>query len=285
MSKMKKTLSLMLALSLTVSAFVVSPRTVEAKTVTYSIENVTDLGTGNTVTKTWTNKDHKEAYFSFTLKKNGYASFSITKPVVDGLKHEERVAVLNQNGHEVWVGDTKAIEDWNAASASFKVGLKKGSYYLCIQPQSLTVMSWQSAQTDVSLTTKADANFETESNNTKKTANALKVGKAMKASFCEEYDVEDIKSDKVYEDWFKVRVKKGTTYKVTLKNNKKLKANGRNTLCHVYNNNKIVDRTTLMKKGSYTFKASKNGYYYIRVWNDSQHKSADYQIKVEKKKK
>ncbi|GEM_PF-6010435 len=282
---MKRIVSLLMALSLTVSAFAVFPKTVEAKTVTYNISEVTDLGTGAKATEVWTNQHHKEAYFSFNLKKNGYASFSVTKPVVDGLKHEERVAVLDKNGKEVWVGDTKAIEDWNATSASFKVGLKKGSYYLCIQPESLTVMSWQSAQTDVSLATKADANFETESNNTKKTANTLKVGKAKKASYGEEYDVEDIRSEKVYEDWFKVKVKKGTTYKVTLKNNKKLKANGRTTLCHVYNNNKIVDRTTLMKKGSYTFKASKNGYYYIRVWNNSQHKSVDYQIIVAKKKK
>ena len=285
MNKMKRIVSLLMALIVAVSAFAVSPKTVEAKTVTYNISNVTDLGTGANVTEVWTNNHHKEAYFSFVMSKNGYTSFTLTKPVISSVKYNLRVAVLNQNGQEVWVGDTKAIEDWNATNASFKVGLKKGSYYLCIQPEGLTVMPSQSAQTDVSLVTKADANFETESNNTKKTANTLKVGKAMKASYCEEYDVEDIKGEKVYEDWFKVKVKKGTTYKVTLKNNKKLRANGRRALCHVYNNNKIVDKTTLMNKGSYTFKASKNGYYYIRISNCSLYKSTDYQIKVAKKKK
>ena len=168
MSKMKRIVSLLMALIVAVSAFAVSPKTVEAKTVTYNISNVTDLGTGANVTEVWTNNHHKEAYFSFVMSKNGYTSFTLTKPVISSLKHDLRVAVLNQNGQEVWVGDTKASEDWNATNASFKVGLKKGSYYLCIQPESLTVMAWQSAQTDVSLATKADANFETESNNTKK---------------------------------------------------------------------------------------------------------------------
>ena len=284
MSKMKKVLGLMMALSLTVSAFAVTPKTVEAASVKYNIQNVTDLGTGKTVTKTWTNKDHKEVYYSFKLKKNGYTSFSVTKPSVDGLVSEERVAILDSKGKEVWVSYTQKLDKNGATKDSYKVGLKKGKYYLCVQPQYMSVMSWQSATTKVSLSTKAATNFETESNNSKKKANTLKLGKAVKGTFCEEYDcVKGTTGD----DWYKVKVKKGTKYKVTLKNNKKLKKNDRTTLVYILNDKQKSEYKygyNLMKKGTVTFKATKSGYYYIRLWNDGQHSTTDYQLKVEKKK-
>lgn len=286
MSKMKKVIGLMMALSLTVSAFSVTPKTVEAKAATYNIQNVTDLGTGKTVTKTWTNKDHKEAYYSFKLKKNGYTSFSVTKPSVDGFVSEERVAILDKKGKEVWVTDTQKLDKNDATKVSFKVGLKKGNYYLCVQPEFMTVMSGQSGQTKISLSTKADANFEVESNNTKKTANTLKLGKTKKGVFCEEYDWKKTKNP-TGDDWYKVKVKKGTKYKVTLKNNKKLKKNGRTTLVYILNENQKSEYRygyDLVQKGTVTFKATKTGYYYIRLWNDGQHSSTDYQLKVEKKK-
>ena len=285
MSNKKRIISGVLCAVMTLSILVFVPKTVEAKSA-YNVINVTDLGTGKTVTEKWTNNHHKEAYYSFTMKKNGFVSFSVTKPVLTGkyssdLKHEQKVAILDKNKKEVWVSNTEKSDDLNSSKASFKTGLKKGKYYLCIRPLSLTVMSYQSATTKLTLSTTARNNYEIESNSTKKSANELKLGKTFTGTFCDEYDSDDYNHAK--DDWYKVKLKKGKKYTITLGKYKNLRKKGRKTLVYVSNGSKNIDTKTLIKKGSYTFKATKNGYYYIRLWNDSQHKSTEYQITVKKK--
>lgn len=283
---MKRAISFMLTLAMALSVAVTNPAQVGAATK-YDLSNVTDLGTGKTYTETWTNKHHKEAYFSFELKKKGYASFTLTKPVISGITADQRVAILDKNGKEVWVSKTDRVDALRATKTSFKVGLKKGKYYLCIQPLSMTVMSWESGTTKVTLSTKADSYFETEANGSKKTANTIKLGKTYKGVFCDEYDPTG-NSISTGEDWYKVKLTKNKTYKFTLKSKKPLGKSPRTTIVEILDSKQKTDNAklgrTLRDKGSVKFKAKKTGYYYIRMWNDGQHTGVEYSLKVKKVK-
>ncbi|MCR5272992.1 MAG: hypothetical protein K6E13_08415 [Lachnospiraceae bacterium] len=284
---MKKAISFLLTIVMALSIAMVNPATVDAATQ-YDFSKVTDLGTGKSYTETWTNKHHKEAYYSFTLKKNGYVSLSITKPEIDGLRSDQRVVILDKSKKELWVSNTDKLDGTNSKKTSFKVGLKKGKYYLCIQPLSMTVMSWQSGTTKITLSTKANNYYEKEPNNSKKKANTIKVGKTYKGMYCEEYDSSVFVGSAVGDDWYKVKLKKGKTYKITLKNYKSLKKGSRTTLVDITGGKKKSDTAslgrTLKNKGSVKIKANKTGYYYIRLWNDGQHTGVEYSLKVKKVK-
>ncbi|MCR4674192.1 MAG: hypothetical protein K5675_04210 [Lachnospiraceae bacterium] len=286
MSKMKRILCGLLCVVMTVSVLAFSPKQVEAAKNTYDVSNAISLGTKGSDTYEWTLDNHKEVYYSFKMKNNGYVSFSVSNPMAYNIYHSQRVVILNKKLKEIWVGDSLG-NLYDAEKMSYKVGLNRGDYYLCIQPQNLSMVNQSNVKTTVKLATKKDYNFETESNDTRKTANTLKLKKYKKASYGDEYDVDNFTDEK--EDWFKVKVKKGKTYKITLKNYKQFNKNHHTALVDILFDKQTIDKqslgSTLRKKGTLKVKATQSGYYYIRVWNDCLYKPFDYQLKVEQVKK
>ena len=100
-----------------------------------SLETAYNVGTKGTVVKTWNAGNYqKKCYVKFNLKKNGYAQFKINKPSIEDGSNYYNVFIYNSKGKEVWAINLEEMGKEPGSNFSFKVGLKKGTYYADIRP-------------------------------------------------------------------------------------------------------------------------------------------------------
>lgn len=253
-----------------------------------------NVGTKGSVTKKWNAGNYqKKCYVKFNLKKNGYAQFKINKPSVEDGSNYYNVFIYNNKGKEVWAISLEEMEKEPGSNFNFKVGLKKGTYYADIRPAfspeydyeydddfNEHIVYTEIISTKITVTTKTNAYYEIESNNSRSTATTVKLSKWYSGSFCEE----SYRGKNGYQDWYKVKLTKGKKYKFQLKNYTQLGAG--TTICKILKGSQKDEYTYgyyLLEDGSVTVKAKKTGWYYVRLYNDGNETPVDYKLRITKK--
>ncbi len=247
------------------------PLTAEAATQDGTMGGPFKLGTGGKYTKTWS-KYNDEVVVSFKMSKKGYATITTTK-----IKNSKGNVIpyeyylYDSKGNLVWDCMTEGQASKSGKKNTNKVGLKKGTYRLKVDPQ---VTSGDiGKKTTITVKTTANDGWEVESNENLDKANTIKVGKKVvgvygenKANHC---------------DCFKVKLTAGKTYKISISNAGKLFK--KTTLCDIYDPSKTNQVTiagnaykkagyTLKQNGTVTIVPTKTGYYYIKLWNEFGYK-------------
>ncbi|MCR5468040.1 MAG: hypothetical protein K6F37_03690 [Lachnospiraceae bacterium] len=282
MNNIKKIMCTIFAMAMLVSVSILGSEDVYAVSNT-PVNNVVNLGTGGSYTKTWDSESFtNHCFIEFKLNKDGYVNFKVESPVAsDGTSKFFDFYIYSKKGKkEVWGHTLNTLKLDTIEYQSCKVGLKKGSYYLEIMPKTWITGTGENLTSAITLSTKADKNYEKESNNTRKTANTLKLGKKITGT----YGDEGYFSKNKYQDWYKIKLTKGKTYKFTFKNKSKLKTT---TMARILASNQIYDTkgygNKLLKNGKLLYTPAKSGYYYIQIENYGQSKPYEYTLKVTKK--
>ena len=166
-------------------------------------------------TKTWTSENYdKNCYFKFTTDKQGIVTVSIDK-LGSGSIYEDYyyMYLYNAKGNLVWTCDTQEQIKNPLSKFIYKVGLKKGTYYLNVDPSFIFFDDDEEVYSTIKLTFKKTDYSELEANNSKATATKLKLGKMYQGYYGEEIG----SSSKIgYMDWYKFKLTKGKKYKIKI---------------------------------------------------------------------
>lgn len=251
-----------------------SVKTADAAAKGSSMSNPVVMTAGTTYKKKWTSSTtNKDFYNKITVPARGVVTFTINQPL-DGNSNQSyyNIYVMNSSGTELIKLDTTTFKARNVKNASYKIGLKKGTYYFDIvchagyysnsERQSHTVnYNYKFTKTSV---------WEVEPNNTKKKATAMTLGSNIKGVFVDESFTSGGVADA---DYYSISLSKGISYRISLQGYKAL-ANT-NWLAYVItpdgsNLQSLKYKTNSLTSGSFRywdFTAPSTGTYYVYFYN------------------
>ncbi len=229
-----------------------------------TMTNPYSFGTGGKYTHYWsTNNDHLDFYGTFKMNKQGYATICATKPVDDeGEVTSYEIYIYSSSGTKVWDCDTEGQAGGPTSTYKYNVGLKAGIYTVRYKADFYV----ESGNIDSTFSVKTTSNkyWEIEYNDSFSKATPIKLGKKYYAVYGENIESEE-------PDYFKIKLKKGKKYKVTLGNYGKLFSD--TVIAYVYSPSKkrMFDCSgDLEDTGRSIIKAKKTGYYYLKLDNESR---------------
>jgi len=178
-----------------------------------TVSNAVNAYFGSTYIKSWTrDTDHLNHYVKFTVPERGMVKLTATKPYdSEGEYGRLKFRVYNDYGDLIYGSDTYYSVDDVRDSYSMFVGLEPGEYYMTLLP-GFTVTSGI-IETYYSLSFTADPYCEVEANESIGQATPLTLGKMSSGYFGSDgfMDAGDY-------DYYKINLKKGTKYKVSMGN-------------------------------------------------------------------
>ena len=226
--------------------------------------------------RAWTASTYdKNSYNKFTVPKRGYVVLKVKKMTEDdGSIYSFHFSISNAQGRVIWAADSANLENSSSDYYQYKVGLQKGTYYFNMKP-SIRIRGGKE-ETTYSISYKPTNYFEIESNDTKKTATLIKMGKIYTGVYG------DQSYDYTYEDYYKVKLKKGKMYQFILKNAGTLDEDTSTLVTVLEPSGKKVKMAgaDLLEKGKVKLKAAKSGYYYIKFSNYGNQIPVEYKIAV-----
>ncbi len=274
---MKTNLKRVLIAILTITMLVVFiPHSVEAYGYEGSLYNPVKLGTKGKYTIHWYDDDF---YATFKMNKNGYATINASKPFNSrGSVTYYNMYIYDKYGNLVWDCYSKGQQNTPTLNYNYRVGLKKGTYTLRLDP-SLSVPRNSSITSTLSVKTTANKYWEIENNDSFQEATTIKTNKKYYAFYGENT------FDK--SDYFKIKLTKGKVYHIVIGNYRNMFFGS--TLCDVITPNgyymdsygwRFRAGYNLKYYGQVYIKPSKTGYHYIRIHNSFGYKNPGSQYTI-----
>ncbi|MCR5795359.1 MAG: hypothetical protein K6G61_08490 [Solobacterium sp.] len=262
-----------------------SVKQVSAATKGSSMSNPVVMTSGTTYQKKWT-QNSKTLYTKFTVPARGVATFTINKPLeYDNEYGYYDIAILNSTGKELWKLSSYAMSSSSDKNAAYKIGLAKGTYFMEIKCIAYYSSSGRTSHTvNYNYKYTKTSVWEVEPNNTKKTATALTLGQTISGEYGEEDSDFSLKSH----DYFKVKMTKGVSYRISIQGWKAL--NDTSWYGYIENSDgtkgyDLTNKSRSLVDGSFRYwdvTADATGTYYIHFYNRSNNKPIQYKLKVSK---
>lgn len=216
---MKKAISIFFAVIMTLSCFAL-PFSANAAEPGTLPSNAIALTSGKFYTKYWTSDNcDLNCYNRIIVPSRGYITLTLEKPYDDeGEICSYDLVLVDENGNNVWLCDTEAQADTFSEYYVYKVGLNKGTYYLNIKPNFYVYSYSAPIPGAYKYTFKSSNYWEVEPNNSQATATPLEFDKMYSGVYAEE------SYGSSYIDYYKIKLKKGVTYKLKVNNYEELDA-------------------------------------------------------------
>lgn len=272
---MKKVLSLLLAVIMTVSCFslIFSVSAAEAGTLP---SNAIQLTSGKYYYKYWTKDNYRlNCYNKITIGSRGYITLTLEKPYDDeGEICSYKLYLVDGNGDDVWNCNTAAQTDSFSEYYTYKVGLNKGTYYLNIKPNFYVYSGSIPGSYKYDFT--SSSSWEVEPNNTLPTATSIELNKMYSGVYADEsYSSTCI-------DYYKVKLTKGSNYELKVDNYQALDAG---TLILRLVDPSGEEKSLYDEKMSgnvtvFKLKPTVSGTYYIQFDNDGNEAGTSYKVGV-----
>lgn len=283
--KTKKILSLLLAIVMILSCFAALGVSASAAEAGTTVSNPIVLREGVMHTKYWTSdNDDLACYNKIVVPARGYITFAINKPYDDeGEAGSFKLFLYSSNGKVMWNGTTYGLVDSFIDTYVMKIGVAAGTYYLNIDPSFYLYRDSAPIKTFYKYKFTKTNNWEIEPNNAANTATQMSLNTVYNGVYCEEtYDTS-------YQDWFKVNLVRGRSYKFCIGNYEELHSG--TLIADVYdpNNDETDIFYNLSNNPKYsrdrsvryiTYKAPVSGTYYIQFYNDGNSAPVQYSIGV-----
>jgi hypothetical protein len=215
---MKKLFCVLSALVLILFCVIVCSSTANAASAGATMGNAVKIIFDNTYTKTWTkDTDHLNHYSKITVTEQGYITITASKPFdSEGEYGEIEFTLYNSEGEPFWGNESRYSADSARNDYKYKVGLAPGVYYLTMKPGFYVTSG--TIVTNYSISFKKDDHCEIEPNNSGEIATTIKLGQKYTGWYGSE------QSDYELNDYFKIYVAAGNTYRISWYNYSKLSA-------------------------------------------------------------
>ena len=281
--KTKRTVSLFLAFVMLIGAFAGLNITAEAAQEGTTISNAIVLKEGVSHTKYWADDNlFSDCYNKIVVPARGVITFTITRP--DNNKEDPGYYdffMYSSKGSIKWHGTSYAMCKTSVKNFVFNIAVAAGTYYLNIKPYIWLNDTITTVEATYKYTFEANDYWEIEPNNAANQATSIALNTTYSGVYGEEsYDYD-------YEDWYKVKLIKGKSYKLSIGNYEALEKG--TTIFDIYDSDmNSIDIYYLFysqakKSGNtyyITFKAPASGTFYLRFENDGCSMPVKYTVNV-----
>lgn len=278
---MKRVVSFFVAMVMVFCAFSFVATTVSAAEAGTLSSNAIVLTDNKWYTKYWTNSNYSlNCYNKIQVPSRGYITFTMEKPYdTEGEIGEFYFYLYDANGVMIWSADTGDQAEQFSANYEYKIGLNAGTYYMNLDPSFYVQRNSGSIRCSYKYAFTKSNVWEIENNNTKRNATQINFNTTYYGVYGEE------SFQGTYDDYYKFKLTKGSTYTIYLKNAAELDAGTTIVELHDPNGNEVGGVSLRSgKEGtdyrSWSVKAKYTGWYYFLLRNDANGVGTNYAIRV-----